>query len=75
VSRDDIARARAILEESVGAANEVETARRAIAQAARRYAGLEPRVRRQRLYALLARKGFDADVIRQALEIREPQES
>lgn len=75
VNREDIGRARAILEQSIGAADEVETARRVIGQAARRYASLDPRVRRQRLYAMLARKGFDADVIRQALELREPQES
>jgi regulatory protein len=75
VSREDITRARVILEQSVGASNEVETARRVISQAARRYAGLDPRTRRQRLYAMLARRGFDADVIRQALELREPAES
>ncbi len=75
VSREDISRARAILEQSVGPSNEVETARRVISQAARRYAGLDPRTRRQRLYAMLARKGFDSDVIRQALELKEPQES
>jgi len=74
VSREDITRARALLEESVGASNEVETARRVISQAARRYAGLDPRTRRQRLYAMLARKGFDSDVIRQALELREPEQ-
>jgi long-chain acyl-CoA synthetase len=42
-----------------------------IAQAERRLRGLEPRLRRQRLYALLARRGFDGDVIRRALDLPE----
>src|SRR4030095_6702074 len=53
------------VEQEPGAADEVTTARRAIAQAARRYASLDPRVRRQRLYAMLMRRGFDGDVIEQ----------
>jgi SOS response regulatory protein OraA/RecX len=48
----------------------VALARRVIGQSARRLERLDPRVRRQRLWALLARRGFDADVIEQAL--REP---
>jgi SOS response regulatory protein OraA/RecX len=40
-----------------------------LAQTARRYERLDPAGRRQRLYALLARRGFDADTIRQALEM------
>jgi SOS response regulatory protein OraA/RecX len=51
--------------------DEVAAARKVVAQAARRYRGLEARVRRQRLYALLVRRGFDGDVIRQALELPE----
>ena len=69
VSAEDVAAARAILEAREGAADEVETARRVIAQAARRFAKLEPRVRHQRLYALLMRRGFDGDVIRRALQM------
>lgn len=46
---------------------EAERARRALAQLGRRYAGLEPRVRRQRLTAALARRGFDYDAIAEAL--------
>ena len=46
-----------------------------MAQARRRYAKLEPHVQRQRLYALLARRGYDGAVIRRALEIEEPLES
>jgi regulatory protein len=67
VEREDIASARARFEETQGPADEVRLARRVAEQAARRYAGLDPRVRRQRLYALLARRGFDGDVIQQAL--------
>ena len=33
----------------------------------RRYRAVEPRLRRQRLYALLARRGFDGDTIEAAL--------
>jgi len=67
ISADDIETARAKFEAERGAADEVSAARRAIVQAERRYASLEPRVRRQRLYALLVRRGFDGDVIQQAL--------
>jgi regulatory protein len=67
VGAEDIARGRALLEAETGAADEVAAASRVLAQVARRYAALEPRVRRQRLWALLARRGFDGDVIEQAL--------
>jgi regulatory protein len=67
VSREDVARARARLEENVGAVDEVAGARRVIQQSARRYAALDPRTRRQRLWALLSRRGFDSDTIEQAL--------
>ena len=63
--------ARAQIEAREGAIDEVEAARRLLTQAARRYATLEPRVRQQRLYGLLARRGFSGDVIRQALAMRE----
>jgi len=63
----DIERARARFEEEHGPADETRLARRVAAQAARRYAALDARVRRQRLYALLVRRGFDGDVIEQAL--------
>ena len=68
VSGDDIDRARARFVERQGGADEVRLARRVVEQAARRYAGLEPRIRRQRLYALLARRGFDGETIEQALK-------
>jgi regulatory protein len=67
VSREDVAQAFARFAEAQGPADEVRLARRVASQAARRYAALDPRVRRQRLYALLVRRGFDGDVIEQAL--------
>jgi SOS response regulatory protein OraA/RecX len=75
VGDESIDAARAILEQREGgAADEVTTARRVIVQAQRRYASLEPRVRQQRLYALLARRGFDGDTIRRALAIRDDED-
>ena len=68
---EDIAQARARFEADQGPADEVTLARRVAAQAARRHAALDPRTRRQRLYALLARRGFDGDVIAQALRAEE----
>jgi regulatory protein len=67
ISADDIVAARARLEEREGREDETAGARRVIAQAARRYAKLDPRTRRQRLYALLVRRGFDGDAIDAAL--------
>lgn len=69
ISADDIASARVTLEADIGAVDEIGAARRVIEQAERRYAGLDPRQRRQRLYALLQRRGFDGDVIRRALAL------
>jgi regulatory protein len=70
---DAIETARTRFDEERGPADPVAVARRAVEQAARRYASLDPRVRRQRLYALLMRRGFDGDVINQALrETPEP---
>jgi len=67
VSGDDVERAFERFEESLGPADEVRLARRVAEQAARRYARLDPRVQRQRLYALLVRRGFDSETIEQAL--------
>lgn len=67
VPSEDIASARARFEQAQGPADEVRLARRVAEQAERRYARLDPRIRRQRLYALLARRGFDGDTIAQAL--------
>ena len=67
VGAEDVATARAQLEERGAQMGDEVSARRVIAQAERRYAKLDPRTRRQRLYALLARRGFDSDVIEAAL--------
>ena len=71
IASEAIEEARESLETDVGHVDETTAARRVIQQAERRYARLDPRVRRQRLYALLGRRGFDTDVIRRALEIPE----
>jgi regulatory protein len=57
----------AAFEREGAAADEAGGAARVVALAARRYRGLEPRIRRQRLYALLSRRGFDRDAIEAAL--------
>ena len=75
VSQEDAEKARDLLAERGSAPDEVESAAKLVAQARRRYAKLEPHVQRQRLYALLARRGYDGAVIRRALEIEEPLES
>ena len=67
ISADDIARGRTLLEQQVGTVDEIASARRVIAQAERRYRGLEPRARRHRLYGLLARRGYDSETIEAAL--------
>ena len=67
IAAQDAAVARARVAEEQGGVDEVAVARKLLAQVAARYARLDPRVRRQRLYALLARRGFDGDVIERAL--------
>jgi len=67
ISAADAGEARTRLEEIQGAADEVAMARRVLTQVAARYARLDPQVRRQRLYALLVRRGFESDAIEQAL--------
>ena len=66
VSAPDAAVARARLAEQQGDPDEVALARRVLSQVQARYASLEPRVRRQRLYALLTRRGFDGETIERA---------
>ena len=68
VSSPDIALGRAKLEAAQGAADEVGMARRAVEQAARRYANLDPQARKRRLWGMLQRRGFSTDVIVQALK-------
>ena len=68
VSGETIAAAKERFEtEQGGVADETGAARRVIDQAARKYAALDPRVRKQRLTALLLRRGFSYDTIEQAL--------
>jgi regulatory protein len=69
VSPEALAAARARFESEHGAADEVTAARRVLAQMSNRYAKLDPRVRRQRQWALLSRRGFGGDVIAQALNV------
>lgn len=71
----DITRAKELLSERGGAPDEVASAAKLVEQARRRFAKLEPREQRQKLYALLARRGYDGDTIRHALELKEPLES
>jgi regulatory protein len=75
IAEADILRARELLGERGGAPDELASAAKLAEQARRRYARLDPRVQRQRLYALLARHGYDSDVIRRTLDLREPLES
>jgi regulatory protein len=74
IADEDIERARAQLAERGGAPDEVESAAKLVAQAMRRYARLDPRQQRQRLYALLARHGYGSDTIRRALEVKDALE-
>lgn len=67
ISAEDALAGRALIERETGAADEVAVARRVIAQVERRYAALDPRVRRQRLYALLLRRGFARETIDEVL--------
>jgi regulatory protein len=77
VAAEDVAAAERRLDEERGPVDEVEGARSVVARAEHRYRDLEPRARRQRLYALLARRGFSGDTIEAALraEPRTPDES
>ena len=71
VSAEDIGAASARLDAEQGGMDELAAARKVVVQAERRNRGTEPRLRRQRLYALLARRGFDGDIIRRALDLPE----
>jgi regulatory protein len=71
VGEADVRAARMSFEAERGGVDELPAALRAIGQAARRYAKLDPHVRRQRLWAMLARRGFDGDTIEAALRVME----
>jgi regulatory protein len=75
IATDDAATARTRLEDERGATDEIAAARRVVELASNRYRSLDPRVRRQRLYALLARRGFDSDTIRAALDNKDDSEA
>jgi regulatory protein len=72
IAEADVLKARELLTERGGAPDEVASAAKLVEHARRRTARLDPRVERQRLYALLARHGYDSDTIRRALELKEP---
>ena len=65
VGKPDIEQAMETAPDEAGAAKEL------VAKYRLRYARLEPEVRKRRLYALLARRGFSPDTIRQALDLPE----
>jgi len=68
VSGEDVVAGRVRFEsEQGGAVDESAAARKVVEQAVRRYAGIDPRLRRQRLTALLLRRGFSYDTIEQVL--------
>lgn len=73
VSDSDALAARALLEQREGGVDETAAAAKLLAQVAHRYAKLDPRTRNQRLWALLARRGFDGEVIRRALSLRDDE--
>ncbi|MFN8587919.1 MAG: regulatory protein RecX [Candidatus Eisenbacteria bacterium] len=73
VDDEAILSGRGLIEQRDGAADELGMARKLLAQVQARYARFEPRVRNQRLYALLARRGFDGDTIRRALSLRDDE--
>lgn len=57
------------------APDETEAARELVELYAKRYARLEPEVRRRRLFALLSRRGFSLDTIRQVTGEDEAEEA
>jgi regulatory protein len=67
IGGEDIAAARRLVEEQQGVGDEVGAARKVVEQASRRLAALDPRKRRQRLWALLSRRGFAGETIEAAL--------
>ena len=72
VGPETIKAARTRLDDEQGTMDEVAAAGRVLAQAGPRYVRLDPRVRRQRLWALLTRRGFDGEVIEKVLRETAP---
>jgi regulatory protein len=75
VAEEHIEHARESLAQQGSAPSELDGAAKVVAQARRRMSRVEPRKQRQRLYALLVRRGYDPDTIRRALAIEDPLES
>lgn len=73
VADEHIVAGRGLIEEREGAADEISVAHKLVQQVRARYERFEPRVRNQRLYALLARRGFDGDTIRRVLSMRDDE--
>lgn len=73
VGDEAIEAARATVAEREGGVDETSTALKLVRQARRRMAALDPAKQRQRLYALLARRGYDGDLIRRVLAIRDDE--
>ncbi len=67
---------RAEIEEALAAAPDESVAARALLEKVKkRYAGLEEKVRRQRLFSLLARRGFSYDTIRRVMGMEDYEET
>lgn len=67
---------RAEIEKALAAApDECVAARALLKKAKKRYAGLEEKVQRQRLFALLARRGFSYDTIRRVMGMEDYEEN
>lgn len=73
VGDDAIEAAREQVAARDGGVDESSTALKLVQQARRRMSALEPAKQRQRLYALLARRGYDGDTIRRVLAIRDDE--
>ena len=73
VADEHIVAGRGLIEEREGAADEISVAHKLVQQVRARYERFEPRVRNQRLYALLALRGFAGDTIRRILSKRDDE--
>lgn len=73
VGDDAIESARAQVAAREGGVDETSTALKLVQQARRRMSALDSAKQRQRLYALLARRGYDGDTIRRVLAIRDDE--
>ncbi len=74
VGDDAIESAREQVVQRDGGVDEFATASKLVAQARKRMAGLDAQKQRQRIYALLARRGYDGDLVRRVLAIRDDED-